>query len=566
MTTPTTEQLGSHPNPSLADDGSIPIPSNLKTVIQPDLWGKLFEINEEDETPPDVSEEQATTWMGYQLEVYRIEGRIGRELWSDFQADFIGWTTEIFSKTNQGLKRRFRNYLAGHGVWINPTARTIAAGLADAVTRPTFHIWKPEEVEAQRDNFPKDLINNPTFIDEISVPVVIPFPSHLSQQASRPNDHAQPQDLRPENSPQAWGPQESKIPTTAAEKTSNDSRWAPTYNSPPVTSKQLTDLAKLYADDMKYGGEKYDILDTKLAIFYNLCDKISIEPSQAADAFPFILKGRARDYYFDRLSNAQLTLPLMVERLRGHFESHETRQAYLTEWRQATLIKIIRDNPSKTKMECLEALIDKITKVQRALPTPYQSDLVLRDQLVNACQGVEECRICLYNPATTAEDVLSQLRSAISTAAQIADNDKAGAYWTDRTYHGKGRSDRFSPRSNSYSQRTATAASQKKCYVCAKPNCWSTRHSDVERRKAYSKFKSSQYVQGNASPAEYSQFLTWYEGDEDLTGLTTAEDPSTDDPIALFYQSLDMNDDGDADNPDDTFFTTAHFVNPPRCD
>jgi hypothetical protein len=91
---------------------------------------------------------------------------------------------------------------------------------------------------------------------------------------------------------------------------------------------------------------------------------------------------------------------------------------YLTEWRETTLMKIIASNPAKSKIECLQLLIVKLRKIQRGLSQAYQADHNLRDALINACRGGEECRLALFNPAPTFEGVYDQLRSAIGTVAR----------------------------------------------------------------------------------------------------------------------------------------------------
>jgi hypothetical protein len=82
------------------------------------------------------------------------------------------------------------------------------------------------------------------------------------------------------------------------------------------------------------------------------------------------------------------------------------------------LIKITASNPAKSKIECLQLLIAKLQKIQQGLSQAYQADHNLRDALINACRGVEECRLALFNPALTFEGVCDQLRSAIGTVAQ----------------------------------------------------------------------------------------------------------------------------------------------------
>ena len=42
----------------------------------------------------------------------------------------------------------------------------------------------------------------------------------------------------------------------------------------------LTELTKLYSDQEKrFGGELYNILNLKLRIFYNYCQKVRLEPN-----------------------------------------------------------------------------------------------------------------------------------------------------------------------------------------------------------------------------------------------------------------------------------------------
>ncbi|KHJ35231.1 hypothetical protein EV44_g3941 [Erysiphe necator] len=60
---------------------------------------------------------------------------------------------------------------------------------------------------------------------------------------------------------------------------------------------QLTNIRKLYIDkDAKYIGEKYDILDNKLAIFRENCRKVGLKKAQYHNAFLSMLKGDALDY------------------------------------------------------------------------------------------------------------------------------------------------------------------------------------------------------------------------------------------------------------------------------
>ncbi len=69
-----------------------------------------------------------------------------------------------------------------------------------------------------------------------------------------------------------------------------------------IPTKELTNLTKLYSNDNnKYGGEIYDILDAKLQIFYNYCNKAGIRQQQRYYAFLIMLKERALTFYYNNI-------------------------------------------------------------------------------------------------------------------------------------------------------------------------------------------------------------------------------------------------------------------------
>ncbi len=70
--------------------------------------------------------------------------------------------------------------------------------------------------------------------------------------------------------------------------------------SKEIPTKELTNLTKLYySDDSKYRGEMYDVLNTKLQIFYDYYNKAGIRQQHYYYAFSIILKGRASTFYYD---------------------------------------------------------------------------------------------------------------------------------------------------------------------------------------------------------------------------------------------------------------------------
>jgi hypothetical protein len=63
-------------------------------------------------------------------------------------------------------------------------------------------------------------------------------------------------------------------------------------------ARMLTDFAKFYNNDLKFESDYYDMLDTKLRVFYDLCDKAGIGSEYYHAAYNTIFKGKAQDFYY----------------------------------------------------------------------------------------------------------------------------------------------------------------------------------------------------------------------------------------------------------------------------
>ncbi|KIM93290.1 hypothetical protein OIDMADRAFT_71369, partial [Oidiodendron maius Zn] len=260
-------------------------------------------------------------------------------------------------------------------------------------------------------------------------------------------------------------------------------------------------------EEMKFSGNLYDVLNTKLLAFYDICRKVDLPKEQYHEAYSIMLSGRALDFYYNRLSNREYDFDTMVRMTRTHFETEENRQLYWAEWRETTFSRVITENPTKNRLECLQLLFDKLQKIQRGMSEVYQTEHNLRDMIINACRGVEECELALYKPANTFEGVCSELQSAVGTAMRrkrqdqfiTEDNAQYDQNWTDRTYGGRGRyqgrggsSSRGSSRRGSFRgghNKGGDNSRQKKCYVCERIGCWSSKHTFEERKAAYAKFR-----------------------------------------------------------------------------
>lgn len=448
------------------------------------------------------------------------------QLWEYYQEDFEDWTPDHFARASASIRREIKEFLNSKGVFITkPRQEKLHISLYHLVQEKEYHQWTKEEIDhqmARKGHF--DSYWNPN--DE----------KHQFSQRLYPLDPDSP-------TPMSSRQPELEYPPIK-EPPRQDTQGPPQKPHTPHTPKQLVDLMKIYNnDEHKYGGEVYEVLEYKLRIFYDYCRKVGLLEENYIDAFSIILKGRASEYYFTQLVGKGYTFLRIKERLQIHFETAEKRQLYLSEWRETTLHQVIEKNRTKTKLECLEIMLDKLQLLQRALPEIYPSEDNLREAVVNACRGIDECKLALHKPADTYEGLCADLRGAIGAATASSqtqytydddeDNETANdnnQYWTDRKFNGRGRGYRGGYRSRGNSGRSNYPArennentfKQKKCYICGKTGCWSTKHSDEERRKAYSKYREhAQYHQQLTSVDSFTVFLADYEGSEITTSLTS---------------------------------------------
>ncbi|KAI1798510.1 putative transposase [Daldinia bambusicola] len=280
--------------------------------------------------------------------------------------------------------------------------------------------------------------------------------------------------------------------------------------------RALADLVKMYNhNDSKFGGDKYDILDDKIKVFMDLCRKAGVEESQYHEAFSTMLKGRALQYYYDHLSMKGLNFQEMVTRTKNFFHTVENTQI------------VIMENPDDDLATSLEKLIVKLERVHKGLAINYTGDTHLKEGLMNAVQGHPAFGNVLLRPATTFDSLCSELRSAAGIAQRCrAYQEQASRtntqYWTDRTYRDNGNQKQHSQnrykyqKGKSYGRRYDNKRSNKKCFVCGKHGCWSTKHPTTERKAKYNSWRRYAQESGKDDTKEgFERFLIEYEGEND---------------------------------------------------
>ncbi|RKF57722.1 hypothetical protein GcC1_187032 [Golovinomyces cichoracearum] len=232
---------------------------------------------------------------------------------------------------------------------------------------------------------------------------------------SRSNNHYNPTNPERHYDPIYHHSQQTTQPVSQPELQQLVPAYERSRAGPPSDRRMLTELAKVYtSDNMKYSGDMFDPLDSKLYIFEDWCNKLNIIGDDRDHAFSIILKGRAQEYYYAQCIG--LSLNSMIRSMKNHFETLDVRQGVQARWNTMSLYQIRTENPSKSKMEQLMLLIDELEKLQRVLPANLRDARTLQDRLVSACRGIQECDYALQILHASYEGLVAALRQSIATA------------------------------------------------------------------------------------------------------------------------------------------------------
>ena len=72
------------------------------------------------------------------------------------------------------------------------------------------------------------------------------------------------------------------------------------------------------------------MLDSKLHMFRDLCEKVGLLLPLYHRAFSIMLKDEASKWYYSKLARGHVTFETMVFRTKKHFETEENRQLYIS--------------------------------------------------------------------------------------------------------------------------------------------------------------------------------------------------------------------------------------------
>ena len=533
------------------------------SIVSPALFGKPIDLSKRD-TLRDV---EINTYIASACERLRATGCVDNQLLYDFQDEFEGWDKTLWSRADRQWKREMKTLLRAGGVWTGPFKLHVTNQLTELLTVEECPEW-PEEELAQNDGIvkrskfylPSQRLRTKQDRIDGTITSIKPNPQPDSSQKSTTTATPHPQPLTPQ--PSGWQPAgtpyvpQPMAPPLAMTVPLTDfddwkhlpPRW---YAKERLEPDRMNSFGKNVDASLKWGGEPYDLFDDKIRIFLNLCKYSEIQPTQFHAVLPKILKGRAETYYIHWASDDNFHDA--YHKLKNHFETETNYVQYFKDWTSITF-KSVRDDPDnagKSLREVLQILLDKIQLCQRALGGNYQGDAVLRMTTIRACDDAPELEQAMVEPAAPGERLFQSLRSALdqyikkNPARQFVQSEEGDeAFYTDRRY--KSNRQRFDQptrhsggngngRDNTrYGRQHGNRNdNRKKCFVCAKEGCWSTKHTFEERKRARTRYSKTFDDGRPPTDANYMSFLMEYEGcEDDGLGNGDEEDSSEEEAVA----------------------------------
>src|SRR5467141_3094068 len=341
-------------------------------------WGHGIDIGSADEA--DIT--QYTEWR---ISVY--EGMVWRraeDLVDYYADDFKDFTRDTFNICPSDVLKRLRDCLRERCIYVRKGRGVqIANELHKAVHEDSP--W-PDDDPDKPEQILRATSQTPSGADIRGALAVRPLAQSVEPQVATPLV------------PQLRAREQSAAPETAS------------------AGRELANLAKLYGSvDMKYGGEPFDSLSYKYTIFMDLCDRADVPQGALLKAFPTMLKGLALDYYYSSCRGRYATMSDFYRAIEAYFESDDSKRTVLSQWNNTTLQSIIEKSPGKSTTENLQILIKDLRHMQKGLDIELQSDRVLYNKIINACQQVSACSFACYRPSPTLAGLIGDLQSSITT-------------------------------------------------------------------------------------------------------------------------------------------------------
>ena len=423
--------------------------------------------------PENATDDQKIAFSAHALKTYKDEGWTGRELAQIFKEDFGSFNLEDFYKMNSSIRRQLRGHLRRNGCFVKiEHGKHCALSLYESLS--TNMQWPDNEpIETH--------FGNPSGSSEIQ--------NRLPARST--NHHPVVLNDINETDNIARGQQ---IPSAITSNTL----------STTTGNYAKTSMIKSYSSSAeKYKGHFDDNLDRKIELFELRSDQFGLPASERSMVIDIILADDALDYYLDKIRPLNLSYSEIIEMLRKRFNTKERIVKLKEEWDATKLTEYIKKYNNKTIKDVLELMIRRLSSLHRNIPNKTEEDL--RDKLLSATRGVDECRLAQQKPADTVQGVIADLHMALSTYKKESD---------------------IIPSANFTDRKRRDIPLVRKCIVCGKIGCWSTNHGREKRRSAFrknQKFRALIARLDDENTVSDDELDTFLHGIEDAINLVDSE-------------------------------------------
>ncbi|RKF72193.1 integrase and RNaseH domain-containing protein, partial [Golovinomyces cichoracearum] len=302
-----------------------------------------------DVTSSDLRQTQVNGYIVDWMEAKRKRTTHDKRQWKEYIQSFKEWKIDTFKFANEQACNDLRDFLRTNGVFVNSDTRTnVATALVEVLKEIEPYPWTKASIEDVLEDFPNlfHSRHNPCYADQSQGKLgnISPVPSRNGSEDYQLS-HASNTHLR-DSQPLNNRFQTERVPVDqiknlidpqrcypgVTQKNQNSERQSystgvsmpqqPQYNqhqNPTGYSsanlvpqninsmlgkvgRELGTSQRTYQPDMQYGGTDDDF-DLCLKIYYDQCRKVGILPHVLGDAFSVMLKGRTREYYYDRIAD-----------------------------------------------------------------------------------------------------------------------------------------------------------------------------------------------------------------------------------------------------------------------
>ncbi|POS82128.1 hypothetical protein EPUL_006743, partial [Erysiphe pulchra] len=486
--------------------------SSAKTFLAAEKWKYGIDLTT-------ASSNDLTSFVEYRTQVYECKGWTDMSLSTIFAEDFEKFKRKDFDLCTSDARAELRERLRKQGVYV-PIGRgyPVSKELADLVLAekpwPEDDPQRPSRVKSEP---PQDRIQE------------IKAEETTQKSSSNQNKFEKYCKLAKSSIEPLNNPVESNIyhtPNPSLTPLYADTQIESALNQLELDydhgfGRELSNLQKCYwLESQKYSGTMEESFNYKFLIFINNCKRSGIPPKTIPQAFPIMLHGSALDYYYHNCDGRDMTVNDLHKHFIKRYENEEHRRNMERKWNSISLRQMVKSNPDMPMEETFRKLVERLQQLQRVLDIDLRSESVLRQKLILACEDVEACSSACSRPPIQFTELVEAIHSAIAShekarRAQEIDpipttssTQLTNINFVDRKYHSHNKGFKRplqqsisklgqSSTVNDNYQQNNKGNYKGKCFICRRPNCWSTNHTEEERRKSRERItkKVEAYIQ-----------------------------------------------------------------------